>query len=245
MSRRLVPGLLVALAALGLATDAEARPRKHRKKAAIHHVHKKKTSKAKTKVAARKPTSKPSNMPGGWTWPPSPAMVGKGKACTDELDLLGIGWKPAPREPKITTPITLTTMALGGVKIVSTFRKPPHVMDCHLALGLATHTVQLYALGIREIHFSRIYGYTQVRSYGSTKHSLSRHALGLAIDVRAVVDEAGHKATVVDDYLKDDPLLLRVEDYLNDSGGFRTVLTPRNDPASHDDHFHVEVRVDY
>ena len=50
---------------------------------------------------------------------------------------------------------------------------------------------------------------------------------------------------VLGDYLAGDALLLRVEDYLNDSGGFRMVLTPRNDPASHYDHFHVEARADY
>lgn len=238
MFGRVLPALLVAIAALGFATSADARPKKKKKgkRAKKTHVYKPKT--------ARK-SAKPSNMPDGWSWPPSRAMAAKGKACTDELDLLGIGWKKAPAEPKIATPIVLTSMELGGVKLVSTFRKPPHVMDCHLALGLATFGVQLHGLGVRELHFSRIYGYTQVRTQGVTRKALSRHALGLAIDVRAVVDDTGHKATVVDDYLKDDPLLLRVEDYLNDSGGFRTVLTPRNDPASHYDHFHVEVRVDY
>lgn len=233
--------LLVVIAVLGIAADADARARKKKKKRGkrpvAHHVHKKQTAKAKPRVAA--------NMPEGWSWPPSRAMAAKGKACTDELDLLGIGWQPAPAQPKVATPITLTKLELGGVKLVSTFRKPPHVMDCHLALGLATYGVQLYALGVREIHFSRIYGYTQVRAHGVTKPALSRHALGLAIDVRAIVDDTGHKAVVVDDYLKDDPLLLRVEDFLNDSGGFRTVLTPRNDPESHYDHFHVEVNVDY
>ena len=199
---------------------------------------------------ARKPRKRararaPSNMPEGWTWPPSAAMRAAGKACTAELDRLGVGWKKAPAEPKVATPITVPAMVFGGVKLVPTFRPPPFVMDCELARALALHGQELYVRGVREVHFSRIYGNTPVRTGGRTLRALSRHALGLAVDVRAIVDDTGRKAVVVDDYLKDDPLLLAVETYLNDSGGFRTVLTPRNDPASHDDHFHVEARADF
>lgn len=231
MSPRRLFTILAAVAALGIATDADARGKKRKKKKRAHatQVHK-----------------KASNMPGGWTWPPSRAMDEKGKACTAELDALGIAWQPAPAKARIPQPITVPSMELGGVKFVSTYRRGPHVMDCHLALALATHAAQLHALGVREIHFSRIHDYTPVRAHGVTKKRvLSRHALGLAIDLRAFVDDTGHKAVVVDDYPRGDALLLRIENYLNDSGGFRTVLTPKNDPASHHDHFHAEIRVDY
>ena len=40
-------------------------------------------------------------------------------------------------------------------------------------------------------------------------------------------------------------LLLSIEEVLNKSGRFRTVLTPRNDPKSHYDHFHIEAAIDY
>lgn len=192
-----------------------------------------------------KRSTRQANMPDGWTWPPSKEMRAAGDACTAELDRLGVVWKAAPAEPKIATPITVPAMMFGGVAVLPTFRKPPFVMDCQLARSLAVHGKELYARGVRELHFSRIHGYTQVRTGGTTKAALSRHALGLAIDVRAIVDDTGHKAVVLGDYNAGDALLLRVEDYLNDSGGFRTVLTPRNDPASHDDHFHVEARADY
>lgn len=185
------------------------------------------------------------NMPAGWSWPPNPAMVAAGQACTARLDELGVVWRPAAAQKQIATPITVPSMTFGGIKVVPTFRPPPFVMDCHLALALTTFSKDLYELGIRELKFSRIYGYTKVRTEGVIKNVLSRHALGLAIDVRAVVDADGREAVVVRDYRNDDPLLLRLEDFLNDAGGFRTVLTPRNDPKSHDDHFHVEVALTY
>lgn len=114
------------------------------------------------------------NMPDGWSWPPTPAMRAAGDACA-ELDRLGVAWKPAPR-PRSTTPITVPAMVFGGVAVLPTFRKPPFVMDCQLARSLAVHGQELYARGVRELHFSRIHGYTQVRTGGTTKAALSRHA---------------------------------------------------------------------
>jgi hypothetical protein len=218
------------------ATRTKAKPKKQPKK-----KHKKKTSSRRHRAGKRRA----SNMPPGWTWPPSKDMVAAGKACTDELDALGIAWKPAKKEKKVATPITLPVMELGGVKLVSVFRRGPFVMDCHLALGLAAYLPSLHDKGVRELHFSRIHGYTNVRVDGGVKPVLSRHALGLAIDVRSFVDDTGRKAVVLDDYPLGDALLLDVEQTLTDAGGFRTILTPRNDPQSHDDHFHLEVRVDF
>ena len=192
---------------------------------------------------------KVSNMPRGWAWPPSPQMVQAGDGCLARLDELGLEWKPGPAQDKVATPIVLPAMTLpagdGTIQLVSTYRKAPFVMDCQLAVGLADFAEELYDVGVREIHFSRIYDYTEVRVNGVTKHALSRHALGIAIDMRAFVDDTGRKAVVVDDYPLGDPLLIAVEQALSSAGDFRTVLTPRNDPASHSDHFHVEVEVDY
>lgn len=248
---------LAIVAACALATgagDADAGKRKRATPTATSATKRARPTTKRVKPARKrvkhattrsKRRTRRANMPDGWTWPPSPAMRAAGAACTAELDRLGVVWKPAPAEPKVATPITVPAMVFGGVAVLPTFRKPPFVMDCQLARSLAIHGKELYARGVRELHFSRIHGYTQVRTGGTTKAALSRHALGLAIDVRAIVDDTGHKAVVLGDYNAGDALLLRVEDYLNDSGGFRTVLTPRNDPASHYDHFHVEARADY
>jgi hypothetical protein len=185
------------------------------------------------------------NMPTGWSWPPTKAMLAEGEACTRKLDELGIAWEKADREGRMVTPVVVPAMELGGLKLVSVYRRGPHAMDCHLALGLATYGPQLVAIGIRELHFSSIFRNTKVRVNGTTKNMLSRHALGLAVDVRSFVDEAGREAVVETDYNAADPMLLQVEEVVNNTGGFRTVLTPRNDPASHYDHFHLEISVEY
>ncbi len=204
--------------------------------------------KATPKHRKRKPPAssalRSDNMPPGWSWPPTRAMVAAGKACTAELDALGITWKRGTATRKIATPIMVPGMELGGIKLVSRWRQGPFVMDCALALELARHGEALHAIGVRELQFSRIHGYTKVRVGGRTKNMLSRHALGLAMDIYSIKDDQGRVAVVETDYPQGDPLLLAVEQALNGAGGFRTVLTPRNDPRSHHDHFHIEARVD-
>jgi len=84
-----------------------------------------------------------------------------------------------------------------------------------------------------------------VRVGGKTKNVLSRHALGLAMDVMSFVDDQGREASVAKDYRKGDPLLLEVEKMIDASSSFRLVLTPKNDPISHKDHFHIEANPSY
>jgi hypothetical protein len=185
------------------------------------------------------------NMPDGWRWPPTAAMKRSGRACLARLDQLGVRWRKGAKARKIATPIEVPSMELGGIKLVSVYRKPPFVMDCQLAVVLAEHGPTLYEAGVREIHWSSIHRYTRVRTGGKQLRALSRHALGLAIDIRHIVDDAGVAHSVETDYLNGDELLLSVETLINESGGFRLALTPANDPASHDDHFHFEAKVDY
>ena len=188
----------------------------------------------------------PLNMPPGWQWPPSKAMAEQGDACLASLDELGITWAKAPRgDSHIATPIAVPSMTFAGVAYASIFRPPPFVMDCHLALALQAHGQELFDLGIRKVMFSSVYRNTRVRVGGHTKNVLSRHALGLALDIGRVVDADGVTKVVGTDYKKGDELLHALEDTLNTSGGFRTVLTPHNDPVSHHDHFHIEARVEY
>jgi len=184
-------------------------------------------------------------MPKGWSWPPSRAMKKLGDACLARLDELGVEWKKGKKTRKIATPVVVPTMVFGGVEVKPTFRDPPFTMDCHLAVGLEIYGQQLYALGVRKLKFSSIYRYDNVTVNGAPRRTLSRHALGLAMDIRSFVDAAGNEAFVLEDYPDGNELLLNIEQFLNDSGGFRTVLTPRNDPESHDDHFHIEVKVDF
>lgn len=187
----------------------------------------------------------PDRMPPGFAWPPTPAMTAAGKACEAELDALGVGWKTAPAEGMVPNPVIIPSMEIGGVRYTSRYRKVAPTMECQFVRVLALLGPDLRALGVREVQFGSIVRNTLARSHGQTKEFLSRHALGIAMDIKAFVDDTGRVASVEMDYLKGDPLLHGVEDLINRATTFRQVLTPGNDPISHDDHFHIEASVDF
>ena len=185
------------------------------------------------------------NMPRGWTWPPSRTMVAAAKACEAKLDELGVTWRSAKPEGHVVDAVTIPDGQIGGIAYVDVYDKKPPTMDCQLALALATFAPHLYELGVREIHVGSTYRWSKVRVGGKTKDMLSRHALGLAMDVVSFVDDQGREANVSRDYKDGDDLLLAIERAVDESGTFRLVLTPKNDPISHKDHFHIEANPDY
>lgn len=183
------------------------------------------------------------NMPEGWTWPPSVQMRRDGKQCLAHLGELGVKWKKGKATRKVATPVVVPDMTFGQIKLVPTFRKGPFVMDCHLAEALAMHSQVFHDLGVRELRFSSIHSYRNVRRKGFHGRALSRHALGLAVDVYEFVLDDGQKLVVEDDYEGGDGLLPEVEGAINQTGAFRILLTPGSDPRSHYDHFHFEARM--
>jgi hypothetical protein len=185
------------------------------------------------------------NMPRGWQWPPSATMKARAHRCEQRLDELGVPWEAAKAEGRVLDPLTIATAEIGGIAYIDVYDKEPPVMDCELVLALATFSPRLYELGVREVHVGSIYRWSKVRVGGKTKDLLSRHALGIAMDVVSFVDDTGREAVVAKDYKLDDELLLGIERAVNDSGLFRTLLTPKNDPVSHKDHFHIEADPDY
>jgi hypothetical protein len=188
----------------------------------------------------------PDRLPPGFAWPPTPAMVAASRACEAQLDTLGITWKAADPEGIVADPIVVPAMKIGGVRYTSAYRrKSPPAMDCQFVRALAALGPELRALGVAEVRFGSVYRNTLARSHGQTKDFLSRHALGIAMDVKAFVDDTGRVATVETDYLKADPLLHGIEDLINKRTDFRDVLSPANDPISHDNHFHIEASVDF
>jgi hypothetical protein len=185
------------------------------------------------------------NMPRGFTWPPSRAMTIAEAACERDLDAAQVAWRPASREGHIADAVTIEDGMLGGIAYVPVFGKGPYKLDCQLALALHAIGPALYAAGVRQVRFGSIYRWSNVRVGGKTKNALSRHALGLAMDVVSFVGGDGREASVARDYPGGDPLLLEVERTIDASRGFRLVLTPRNDPISHKDHFHIEANPSY
>jgi hypothetical protein len=181
---------------------------------------------------------KDDNLPRGFTWPPSRMMEAAEHACEARLDELGVAWKPAKAAGHVVDPITVSE--IGGIAYTAVYRDSP-AMDCQLVLALATIAPHLYELGVREIKI----GSSKVHVGGKTRDGLSRHALGLAIDVVSFVDDQGREAVVARDYKDNDELLMSIERAVDDTGIFRLVLTPNNDPVSHKDHFHIEANPDY
>jgi hypothetical protein len=199
-------------------------------------------------VAGARPARNPGradNMPRGWTWPPSHTMLDAAKQCEGRLDELGVAWQASKREGHVVDAVTIAEGQIGGISYVDVYNKKPVVMDCQLALALATFAPRLYELGVREVRVGSIYRWSKVRVDGTTKDLLSRHALGLAMDIVSIVDDSGREAVVAKDYKRDDTLLLDIERAVNDSSVFRTLLTPTYDPISHKDHFHLEANPDY
>jgi hypothetical protein len=239
----------VGVALLALAASAvmvEAATPIAKKKTIVRKKRKKPAQKA---VARHAPDGRvyypKSNMPPGFSWPPNKAMKKASSTCEHALDEAGIKWHAAEREGEIVDPVVVPAMELGGIKYTSTYKKPPFTMDCQLVRTLDLIGPELHKLGVREIKFGSIYRNTLVRAHGVTKPILSRHALGLAMDIKSFVDDSGREASVELDYLKGDTLLHGIEDAINKSNQFRIVLTPGNDPISHYDHFHVEASVDF
>jgi hypothetical protein len=185
------------------------------------------------------------NMPPGFAWPATAAMKTGEKVCEDSLTEAGIVFEAAPPEGYIADPIHVRAMEVAGIQLVRAYGKGPVTFDCQLIRVLAKVGPELHQLGVRQIKFGSVYRNTPVRVHGETKPILSRHALGLAMDIKSFVDETGRVADVELDYLKGDPLLHAIEDTVNRSKDFRIVLTPGNDPLSHSDHFHIEASVDY
>jgi hypothetical protein len=185
------------------------------------------------------------NMPAGWTWPPSPTMRSEGARCLERLDALGVRWRRAPPTKKIATPIAIDDMVVGGLELRSKYRKGPFVLDCHLAEALAEVAPAVRELGIAALRFSTIHDYRTIRKNGRRSRILSRHALGLAMDVGAVVLDDGRLLEVEHAYVASDGILLALERTIAASPRFRTPLTPGNDAKSHDDHFHIEAQPNF
>ena len=181
------------------------------------------------------------NMPRGWSWPANPAMVDAGKRCLETLGEHEVAYEGGSAK-KVNTPIVVPTMELAGIRLEPTWRKGPFVLDCHLALALHELAPELKELGVSALRFSTIHDHRYVKRNGRKTNILSRHAIGLAMDIFEVRLHDGRVLKVKQSYA-DEEVLPAVERVFAGSERFRTPLTPGNDPKGHDDHFHIEARM--
>ena len=190
---------------------------------------------------AQLPTSS-LNMPPGWQWPPTDAMRESGDRCLAALSSAGVDYRRTARPlGKIVTPVVVPSMVFAGLRIeqVHATRRAA-VMDCHMALTLAQHAPLLSELGIRSLIVAGFYQNRRARLRGRSVELLSRHALGLAVDIRALVTREGETLSVRHNYRH--PLFGRLEDALTEHGQLRAVVSPRNDPA-HRGHLHISAKM--
>lgn len=181
------------------------------------------------------------NMPPGWQWPPTEAMRQSGERCLAALTEAQVAYeRPSRPLGKVVTPVVVPSMEFAGLRVRQMFRRRIPVMDCHMALSLAQHAPLLSELGIRELLVSGFYQNRQARLGGRSIGMLSRHALGLAVDIRALVTEEGKTLWVLRDY--DHPLFEQVEATLLERGELRALVSPRNDPA-HRNHLHISAKM--
>lgn len=181
------------------------------------------------------------NMPPGWTWPPSAAMDESRTRCLAELTASGVRFERAKKPVgKINTPVVVPSMRFGALEVVPVYEKRAPVMDCQLALSLVQHAEVLATAGVRTLVVAGFHTERRARLHGRSLNIMSRHSLGLAVDIRGFVTHTGQTLTVLRDYAH--PLVQRVESALKATGGFRAVVTPGNDPA-HQNHFHLSAKM--
>lgn len=196
-------------------------------------------------LAGATPPKRP-NMPAGWTWPPSAAMKAAGAECLTRLDTAGVAYRKGPATKKIATPVVLVDLTAGALVLtpLKGKRAEPGAwpMDCQLAAGFAELGPALGALGIEALRFRTLHEYRMVRKNGRTTKILSRHAIGLAIDVFGVELADGRVLEVERDWATE-PVLAAMVAVFEGSERFRTPLSPANDPRDHDDHVHLEAHL--
>jgi len=164
-----------------------------------------------------------------------------GLACLIQLQELGISHRNLRSLRGVDTPVRVTGL-VGGIRYKPMGRRSL-IADCRLVLALHRAAPYLRNLGVSEVHFSGAYSYRRMPS-----GRLSRHAMGLAIDVHRVV-VGDRLLKVSEDYelgLEEDgcrsdaPPLNRMACLLQDWGLFDRVLTPDFDRA-HFNHFHLAI----
>ncbi|MBU1240272.1 extensin family protein [Myxococcota bacterium] len=173
-----------------------------------------------------------------------------GPHCHVVLKQLGIPFTPGPFKRGMKTPVSLPGKMIGGIFYRWAWgSKKALIFDCPMVVALYFAAPIFMKYGFDEILYTSTYRYTRV----SGTRRLSRHASGMAIDIKALRGPHGRVAVVERDWM-------RIAGTAKDCVGplpkgiprtmremicefetwpiFRRILTPDYDHG-HRDHFHV------
>ena len=185
-----------------------------------------------------------------------------GATCLEKLDALGVDYIVGPSAIGIERPVTVT-LPLNGMEYRNssgTARRTLY-LDCELALAL-WRTADLWkARGIVAVIDWGIYNYRcidQSIQPPCTGTKFSQHAFAMAIDIAVLIDGAGTRYVVNDDWIIEDPPSGENTCTVTPAAGvknvflhealcdlfnlevFKILLNP-NYNAAHRNHFHVDL----
>ncbi|MGM0597412.1 MAG: extensin family protein, partial [Myxococcota bacterium] len=173
----------------------------------------------------------------------------KGGKCYNLLRQLGIEFELGPKKRGIVYPVSLKNKRIGGVYYKWAWGNKPYILfDCRMVVSLWLAAPVFLKHGYDEVIYTSTYRYTKVAG----TNRWSRHASGMAIDIKALRGPDKVIGVVERDWK-------RVRGTKNNCVGsvtgrakrmrslicefekhpiFRRILTPDSDHA-HRDHFHV------
>ena len=120
-----------------------------------------------------------------------------GQVCLNMLTRLKIPWKPGRKKRGLQNPVELTTHQLNGVYYHWYWGKEPDMLlDCRMVLTLFIAGPVFRKHGFDEVLYTSSYRFTRI----SGTRRLSRHAVGMALDVKALRGPNGLVAVVERDW---------------------------------------------
>ena len=175
------------------------------------------------------------------------------RKCLRLLRSLRVPFRRVRRIKGVATPVLIRGKRIGRIRYKQRYKgsKQKLLMDCRLAVALRRASDILWANNIRTIIHSNFYSWRYVAGSGR----LSRHALGLAIDIFGFIDARGRRMSILKDYEKGlgygrtcegnaktikGRILRDLSCDLDASNVFEAILTPDYDKG-HADHLHISV----
>ena len=171
--------------------------------------------------------------------------------CVRRLRRLKVRFRRVGPVRGVATPIEIPGGRIGSIRYHSFFGHDHMLMDCRLAVALQRASSIFHVNGVQEILYSNFYSWRNVEG----TNRLSRHALGLAVDIHAFIARNGRKVVVESDFEKGlghgrtceghaetwkARFLRDLACDLDASNLFDRILTPDYDHG-HKNHFHMSV----